>query len=72
MDVQVVIAVELAVLLVFFAAAVVAFLDVARRVAAALHRIEGHAEQDSNETLPAIRGAVSDVVDHLIPPGGDR
>jgi hypothetical protein len=72
MDVQVVIAVELAVLLVFFAAAVVAFLDVGRRVTGSLRRIEGHAEQDSNETLPAIRAAVSDVVDVLIPPGGGR
>lgn len=57
MDVQVVIVVELAVLLVF-----VAFLDLGRRVTAALRRIEVHAEQDSNETLPAIRAAVADVV----------
>lgn len=62
MDVQVVIVVELAVLLVFVAAAVVAFLDLGRRVTAALRRIEVHAEQDSNETLPAIRAAVADVV----------
>lgn len=58
----VVIAVELAVLLVFVAAAVVAFLDLGRRVTAALRRIEAHAEQDSNESLPAIRSITSDVL----------
>jgi hypothetical protein len=66
------IAALLAVLLLVVIAAVVVFLDYARRGMTALRRIEAHAETDSNETLPAIRGALGDVVDVLIPPGGGR
>lgn len=66
--------------------AIVAGLDYARRAtdilrsidaraeasSAALRALQTHAEVDSNETLPAIRGAVSDVVHALVPPGGAR
>jgi hypothetical protein len=68
----VLIAVILAVQLLLVAAAIVVGLDYSRRAMTVLRSIQAHAETDSNETLPAIRGALSDVVDHLIPPGGGR
>ena len=68
----VVIAALLAAHLILFIFAVVAFLDYARRAMTALRCIQLHAENDSNETLPAIRGALSDVVDALVPLGGGR
>lgn len=71
-DLLILIAAILAVQLVFFAAAVVVFIDYARRAINLLYDIRERASLVSDETLPAIHGAVSDVVDHLLPPGGGR
>jgi hypothetical protein len=65
-----VIAVILAVQLLLVAAAIVVGLDYSRRAMTILRAIQTHAETDSNESLPAIRAALSDVVDTLYPPGG--
>lgn len=49
-------------------AGLVLFVEHSRRRMAALRRIEVHAETDSNETFPAIRAALDDVVNVLLPP----
>jgi uncharacterized protein YidB (DUF937 family) len=67
-----VIAVILGVQLLLAAAAIVVGLDYSRRAMTVLRALQTHAEMDSNESLPAIRAALSDVVDTLTPPGGAR
>lgn len=72
-DLLILIAALLGVQLLVGVALVLMLWDYARRAINLLYDIRERASYVSGEHLPAIRGAVSDVVDHLLPPpGGGR